>query len=537
MATRKNELPAESTPPKTIEPPANDVYQPLLNSVSDSEAFLPGANNLLHNILDAASAVIFVKDIQSRYLFINRQFEQLFHRTLAELRGHDDIFLFGPEIAAKLQANDRFVLTRSEPLEVEEVVMQGDGLHTYISTKFPLLDADGKPFGICGISTDISDRKHAEAQLRESEERYRLLAENSFDLISRHAPDGTYLYLSPVCESQLGYRPEELVGTDPYKLIHPEDVEPVRKLHQAMLTQPLTNTALTCRLRRKDGTYIWSESSMRIIRDPVTNQVVEAINTSRDITERKRAEAAMRHATRLASIGTLAAGIAHEINNPIGAAWTSAEAALAVKDDPDSGELLEECLKNVIQSVRRCGEIVRNVLKFSKHEALEKQPGDLNDAVRRAYDATRTYADAMGARIEMHLDPNLPSASMNPLEMEQVVANLLRNAIESGKKVNVIAQTSRTSKSVCLRVIDNGRGLSESERERIWEPFYTLRADSGGTGLGLSIVFGIVQESGGFLQVESEPGHGTTMSVYLPMIPSSRTELLKEDSASKKPKM
>jgi two-component system, cell cycle sensor histidine kinase and response regulator CckA len=518
MAAPKNNLPAESaaSPSKAILPQPKSL--PASESLPQATAILQGADRLLHDILDYASAVIYVKDLQGRYQFINQQFEKLFPRGPSGVIGQDDIFLFGPELGPTLQANDHLVLKRSEPLEVEEVVMQDDGPHTYISTKFPLCDQQGQPYAICGISTDITDRKHAEAQMRESEERYRLLAENSFDLISRHAPDGTYLYLSPVCESYLGYRPEELVGTDPYKLIHPEDVEPVRRLHQAMLRQPLTSTALTCRLRRKDGTYIWSESSLRIIRDPVTNEVVEAINTSRDITERKRAEAAMRHATRLASIGTLAAGIAHEINNPIGAAWTSAEAALAIKDDPDSSELLEECLKNVIQSVRRCGEIVRNVLKFSKHESLEKQPGDLNDAVRRAYDATRTYADALGARIEMHLDPHLPLASMNALEMEQVVANLLRNAVESGTNVNVIAQTSRTSKNVCLRVIDNGRGLSESEQERIWEPFYTLRADSGGTGLGLSIVFGIVQESGGFLQVESEPGHGTTMSVYLPMV-------------------
>ena len=242
----------------------------------------------------------------------------------------------------------------------------------------------------------------------------------------------------------------------------------------------------------------------------------------------------MRHATRLAAIGTLAAGIAHEINNPIGAAWTSAEAALAVKDDPHSSELLEECLQNVIQSVRRCGEIVRNVLKFSKHEAIENTPGDLNDAVRRACDATRLYADANGAKLEMQLDPHLPRAALNALEMEQVVTNLLRNAIESGQKVKVIAQTSQTSKNVCLRIVDNGRGLSENDRERIWEPFYTLRADQGGTGLGLSIVFGIVQECGGFMQVESELGHGTTMSVYLPTYSqASSMDAAEEKSAQK----
>jgi PAS domain S-box-containing protein len=493
---------------------------------------LVDADQLLHDILDAASAVIYVKDIRGRYLFINRQFEKIFQLPIAGIKGKDDLFLFGPEIGANLQRNDREVISRNEPIEVEESVMHPMGMHTYHSTKFPLYDREGNLYAICGISTDISDRKQAEVQLRESEARYRLLAENSFDLISRHAPDATYLYLSPVCESFLGYRPEELVGTSPFDLIHPEDAEPVRRLQQELVEQPLTRSAVTCRLRRKDGTYIWSESSLRIIRDPVTQEVVEAINICRDITERKRAEAAMGHATRLASIGTLAAGIAHEINNPIGAAWTSAEAALAVKDDPEAGELLEECLRNVIQSVKRCGDIVRNVLKFSKHEVLEKLPTDLNDTVRRAHDATRTYADALGARIEMQLAPQLPLAAMNALEMEQVVVNLLRNAIESGERVKVIAQTSQTDKDVCLRIIDDGRGLSEIEQERIWEPFYTLRADRGGTGLGLSIVFGIVQDSGGYLQTESTPGNGTTMSVYLPIASQGEPDRTRQSSSS-----
>lgn len=260
MAARKNNLPAESAMQKAkgALPKEESLRSPEMGA--EKQGFLGGADQLLHDILDAASAIIYVKDLEGCYLFINRQFERVFRRSMAELRGKDDIFLFGPELGATLRKNDGIVLARSEPLEVEEVVMHPDGLHTYISTKFPLFDNAGEAYAICGISTDISDRKHAESQLRESEARYRLLAENSFDLISRHAPDATYLYLSPVCESFLGFQPEELIGTNPFDLIHPDDREPVRKLQQAMREQRATKSAITCRLRRKDGSYIWSES-------------------------------------------------------------------------------------------------------------------------------------------------------------------------------------------------------------------------------------------------------------------------------------
>src|SRR3712207_6166105 len=141
-----------------------------------------------------------------------------------------------------------------------------------------------------------------EETLRESYELYRLLAEHSTDMISKHTPEGVYTYASPACRTLLGYDPEELVGRDAYELFHPEDLEEVRKTHAAILKRPDTYT-VAYRIRRKDGSYTWFETTSRTVRDPNTGEVLEIITVSRNITKRKRVEERLREAE--ARYGTL----------------------------------------------------------------------------------------------------------------------------------------------------------------------------------------------------------------------------------------
>ncbi len=143
------------------------------------------------------------------------------------------------------------------------------------------------------LETEVAERRRTEAALRESEERFRLLAENSTDMIARLTPDGKCLYVSPACRSLLGYEPEDLLGRSPYELFHPADLLETRKSHSSILDLPLTDT-VTYRIRRRDGRYIWLETTSRTIRDPQTGDILEIQASSRDITERKQAEAALK---------------------------------------------------------------------------------------------------------------------------------------------------------------------------------------------------------------------------------------------------
>ncbi len=238
----------------------------------------------------------------------------------------------------------------------------------------------------------------------------------------------------------------------------------------------------------------------------------------RDLTEKRLAEESIRRNERLASIGLLGAGIAHEISNPVGSALLAAETALEVKNSPEDGKQCEACLRNIIASMDRCGRIVRTLLRYSRREPTEKLACDINDVVEQVIDQARPYAASHGAEFRADLDPDVPLARMNPLEIELVLLNLVRNAVEAGRDGTVIAlRTARIEGEVRIEVADDGRGMNEEQLARVFDPFYTTRRAAGGSGVGMSIAKGIVQGHEGRMEARSLPGKGTTVIVELPV--------------------
>jgi signal transduction histidine kinase len=234
----------------------------------------------------------------------------------------------------------------------------------------------------------------------------------------------------------------------------------------------------------------------------------------REIRERERIEEGLRRSERLASLGTFAAGLAHEINNPLGAILLAAHSARADIGDPDK---LSRTLEDIIAETERSADIVRSVLKFSKAEIAEFTDLDLREPLSRAYDHTRQLA-APG-EVQITLDPleEFLSVRGSAVELEQVFSNLLRNAIEASHPGGRIRVRTRCEPgSVRVSIHDHGRGMTKEQQARAFEPFYTTRGGQGGTGLGLSLCHGIVSAHGGALHLESQPGKGTTATVELP---------------------
>ncbi len=248
-----------------------------------------------------------------------------------------------------------------------------------------------------------------------------------------------------------------------------------------------------------------------------SRRITHRVAVFRDNTERANIEDLIRRNERLACVGLLAAGIAHEINNPAGAALLAAETALAIKDLPDAGDRLTACLQNIVTSMDRCGRIVRTLLRYTRHEPTEKQACSVNDVVEQAMDLARPYGSAHGANLRLDLDPAIPLVSMNPLEIELVLVNLIRNAIEAGcGSVEITVGTMPTEGGVRVVVHDSGCGISEEQLAHVFDPLYTTRRHLGGSGLGMSIALGIVQEHEGQLEVQSREGEGTTVIIDLP---------------------
>jgi signal transduction histidine kinase len=242
------------------------------------------------------------------------------------------------------------------------------------------------------------------------------------------------------------------------------------------------------------------------------------------VAERKRADEALlqseeqlRAAERLASIGTLAAGIAHEINNPVSSILAAAQYAIACRDDPNSQQIALQALEDIARQSLRCGSIVRSVLQFSRDEPADRWLADVNELVQRAAWSIRRGGGESETGIQLDLCTSPCQAVMNPIEIGQVLAHLLRNATQASASSSPIRVETRAQEDrVQIRVIDEGQGIGPSELKRIFDPFFTTRRDSGATGFGLSVAHGIVTGHGGTLEVESRPGAGTTISISLP---------------------
>jgi PAS domain S-box-containing protein len=369
------------------------------------------------------------------------------------------------------------------------------------------------------VVRDISDLKRAEKELRESEQRYRTLVESAPEAIVLYCvTERRFVDANENACKLFGMSRQELLANHFTSLSPP--VQPDGSCSATVFERRIAETLVGAssvfewRYHQPDGTTIHSET--QLVRCSIGGR--EMIRGSiADTMLRSELQRRERRAERLASLGTLAAGIAHEINNPVGAAWTAAETALAVQLQPGREAMLTECLHIIATSMLRCRQIVQNVLRFAREEASAKRPEDINRIVTIAVDTTRHYARQRGASVSLETADTLPAIALSEVEIEQVLVNLIRNAIQSGENVEVTLRITGSPDAVAIEVIDNGRGMTQRDAERVFDPFYSLRRNGTGTGLGLAIAHEIVADHGGSIQVLSALGQGTTVKVTLPL--------------------
>jgi PAS domain S-box-containing protein len=329
--------------------------------------------------------------------------------------------------------------------------------------------------------------------------------------------DGAMILVNRMTESLFGYRREELVG-EAVEILIPKRFRDAHRQHRRKYAKNPTirpmGAALTLFGLRKDGGEFPVEISLSPLISRAELNVIVAV---RDMTERRRIESALWRAERMASLGSLAAGIAHEINGPVGAALLTAESALTSNFVDGPRDRLVNCLQNIVTSMERCGRIVQNILKFSRNDSGEHVICNLNERVWHVRDLLEQYAQEHHAVVQFTFREETPSVRVNPLEIELMIGNLVRNAIESKEAGAIVdIRTNYTDVDVELSVTDNGRGIHETQLAHIFEPFFTTRQNAGGTGLGLSIVYRIALLHSASVEVESMPGTGTTVRVLFP---------------------
>lgn len=379
------------------------AFNQMLDTLEQQDLSLRESRNLLQSIIDNSPAVIYVKDPEGRYLLVNRRFEAIFRINKDQILGRTDLDIMPREKADANRSTDQQALAADRPMEFEDTAVMDDGPHVFLNIKSRLRDPTGRPYAVCGISTDITHIKAYEERLRQAQ--------------------------------------------------------------------------------------------------------------------------------KMEAIGRLAGGISHDFNNLLTAINGYSTMALEDKGLPAR---LQVFLNEILKAGERAAGLTRQLLAYSRKQVLETRVWDLNEIVS---DMEKMLHRLIGEDVQLltELSPGLGHVRIDRGQMEQIILNLVlnaRDAMPSGGKLTVSTKNLSMDRSaglstaspaagryVVLTVVDTGTGMSQDVIEHIFEPFFTTKEVGKGTGLGLSVVYGIVNQSGGTISVFSEPGKGTTFTLYLPETP------------------
>ena len=411
------------------------------------------------------------------------------------------------------------VRTSDEPLVLRWYRKDGGLIWTEQRNK-PIYDEAGNVIAMEGIARDITERKLAEDALRQNEEQFRLLAEKTSDLVCLHEPDGRYLYVSPSCRRLLGYEPEDLLGTDPYDLFHPEDLERIRSEAHEKALEGQGAVSVTYRIRKVSGDYTWFETLTEPILDD-SGEVVRLQTASRDVSERKRAEEALAEAARARA--EFLAEVSHELRTPLTVIRGNAEVGL----DLDGHCEHEEILREIVRESSTMSRMVEDLLFLARSESAAPPFRMVPVDAQVLLAGLERRAAALAAEHDATLDTTLLATGfvrVDPVRVEQAILALVDNAVKYGPEGQRVTLCSTCSEGeLHVDVGDQGPGIPETELPHIFERFYRLaEVEVPGSGLGLSIAQTIAEAHGGRIEARSQPGEGTRMSFILPLLQEER---------------
>jgi PAS domain S-box-containing protein len=531
---------------------------------------------LLEAVIDNSPAVIYVKQVDGRYLLANRRYEEIFHLARGSMLGRTDFDLFEHAAADAFRAMDQRVIAAGGPVSEVEIAPHPDGQHTYISVKAPLRDSTGKIYAIFGVSTDITEQMENEERLRTQVEHLRLLDQTTraigerqdlrsiFQTVLSSVEDHLFVDLGCICmrgadEQRItvsAVGPKSLPLADRLALAENSSIECDSHLSKALLGElayepdiasstlpmharlaqvgmrsvvsvPLVVESkafgvMIC-VRRTPGSF--TSGDLEFLRQ-LTQHVALAAHQAQLYDSLQRAYEDLRQSQqtvlqqeRLRALGQMASGIAHDINNALSPAALYAQ-MLAERETSLSQEarervaVIQRAIEDVANTVARMREFYR-----PREAQREHAPVDCNRLLRSIIELTRArWSDMPQERgvvinLEDELEPDLPPIFGADGEIRDAVTNLVLNAVDAmpdGGTLRVRSFREKGTTRVGIEVSDTGLGMTDDVRARCLEPFFTTKGERG-TGLGLAMVYGMTRRHDADLQIESEPGKGTTM--------------------------
>ncbi|MFP5222999.1 MAG: ATP-binding protein [Acidobacteriota bacterium] len=508
-----------------------------------AQALLTIQANFTQSVMEAMPTPVFYKDAAGVYQGCNRAFEEFFRMSRKELIGRTVFDIYSPQEAAFFKQKDDELLAVQTPQRYEFDKASPNGVRQVMIQKAVYRDAVGKAVGLVGVFADITDLRRAEYEVKKTGNYLQAILDSSPLAIFCVDEDGTITHTNlkarELCAGRPMDRLQEALDRMDFLMDSVRDSITTGELH-----------ALPRQVAEAGGVLHAEDVVIYPLRDIGLREAVVCID---DVTERHRMQQLLVQSEKMMSVGGLAAGMAHEINNPLGGIMQSAQVVVnrmrtdlaanrreaekvgcsletirAYLDARDIPELLE----NLRECAKRAADIVANMLEFSRRSSSAWLPMSVNTLVEKAlelclqdYNLSESF-DFRKIAIVREFDPQNPSVPCSSQQIQQVLFNILRNAAQAMSKTTDPVITVRTGVEddrVFIQVEDNGPGMDEATRRKVFEPFFTTKEPGLGTGLGMSVSYFIVRENhGGEIDVDSEPGKGARFMVKLPLKGRSR---------------
>ena len=495
------------------------AFNDMTSKLSETVVSKDYVNNIIQSMVD----MLVVLDLDLNIKTVNQ--------SLVKILGFEEVELIGQPVSKLFRSpQSPYYLTWLEYFLQNEAVSNIEELWLSKGKKqIPVLLAGSMIYGrnnakegIVLVAQDITPLKAAEKTLKDSEERHRNLVETVPDIIfSISSQDRKILTLNSAAEKLMGWKRDELIGKQYDVVVHKDDMMlAMSKTQQLVEKGGMLNFEL--RLLKKSGGYISGDLTMAV---QYEDGVPAVFGIIRDITEKKKAEEEKAALTKqllqsekLAAVGQLAGGVAHEINNPLGVILGFSQVVMrSVKpEDP-----LFMPLQSIEREAKRSKNLVQDLLTFSRVGKAEKETCNFNEVIESALTLVEAQTKVKSVELSRDFKGDIAAIKINRNQIQQIIVNLSNNAVDAmpkgGKlKIKTYDMESGGQKYAVVEVIDNGSGIPADIQSKIYEPFFTTKEVGKGTGLGLALVYEIVHKHNGGIELQSEIDKGTTFKVMLP---------------------
>lgn len=515
--------------------------------------------SLLQSLLDNVSDCIFFKDRESRFTKVNRQMIESYGQGLETMIGKTDFDIFSQEHAHAAYRDEQEIIRSGQLMEpkLEKETFEDGRINWVHTLKVPLKDVRGHIIGTMGIARDMTELKDTQDTLRSKQNMLRTIIDHALAGIFVKDREGHYLLVNKQHVAYLGATTEaDVLGKTLYDFIDRNQAESISAFDWKIMESGKAIENLVDHRERKNSGEFWLLTSKVPLRDDA-GQVVGLIGISLDITHQKQSEAKLKEtihlleatrlqlieAEKLKTVGRLAAGVAHEVKNPLNVISLGAEYLESMIDGPP--EILD-LLKDVREAVNKANHVIFELLDYSSPHKLKMDLGDLNELIRRVLSLMRHNFAQAGISVVESLSEAIEPVHMDGQKMEQVFINIFLNAIKAmpeGGTLIVRSQMTRMQKTgsnlssemtalfrvgdpiVMIEVIDSGSGIRPESAAKVFDPFFSTKASGEGTGLGLSVSKSIIDLHHGLISLNNrDDAQGACMRILLPAPPPTRTK-------------